>query len=419
MTTSVTPSPRKKQKLSSEVSSGCIICHTPTSKYRCPRCLRSTCSLACIKQHKQLFQCDGQVERSSYKSLNQLHDSDIIKDYSLLQDVAHTIDGSRRNPVLQLLNKHVQNKRSIGINNRVSALEDDSSQRSDASASKSAQRAGTDLIRQSLPAGLSTAYSTYAPRFRHLATVAETHQCTLLLLPSGMQLHQRNSSTADLKAQSIQWRLELQCTALSKPLVRAKVNDEITWKEVISQMMGMSDPAHADVASASTTLSADTVQPPPPATDIDATTPPTSTIKPKRQKATHAVNPILKHQLQQYISAGIDSLHFFLPVPLQPSNAQRWYRIDVNQTIRHSLQGKVVIEFPVLHVALNAEEAAQYDTSDPIMPGSARGPQLEDGELGSDSSDESDEDSEGSSSDVDDDVKAAALAEFDALIGAG
>ncbi|AAS50289.1 AAL077Cp [Eremothecium gossypii ATCC 10895] len=38
---------------------GCEVCKTGEPKYRCPRCSRRTCSLACSRQHKEQENCSG------------------------------------------------------------------------------------------------------------------------------------------------------------------------------------------------------------------------------------------------------------------------------------------------------------------------------------------------------------------------
>ncbi|KAJ0403963.1 hypothetical protein P43SY_009456 [Pythium insidiosum] len=44
----------------------CIMCETAAVKYRCPRCERITCSLACCLAHKKQFDCDGKRDRTKY-----------------------------------------------------------------------------------------------------------------------------------------------------------------------------------------------------------------------------------------------------------------------------------------------------------------------------------------------------------------
>ncbi|CCE63235.1 hypothetical protein TPHA_0E01400 [Tetrapisispora phaffii CBS 4417] len=46
------------------MSSKCEICGLEDFKYKCPKCFRKTCSLACSKKHKADFACDGERTNS-------------------------------------------------------------------------------------------------------------------------------------------------------------------------------------------------------------------------------------------------------------------------------------------------------------------------------------------------------------------
>lgn len=47
--------------------STCCICES-TAKYKCPKCGRSTCLLACVNAHKQQFTCSGKVDPTEFVS---------------------------------------------------------------------------------------------------------------------------------------------------------------------------------------------------------------------------------------------------------------------------------------------------------------------------------------------------------------
>lgn len=50
----------------------CTICHAAPPKYKCPRCLTRTCSLACIQRHKARASCDGVRNARAFVPLAQL-----------------------------------------------------------------------------------------------------------------------------------------------------------------------------------------------------------------------------------------------------------------------------------------------------------------------------------------------------------
>ena len=62
----------------------CGLCSNP-SKYTCPRCQISTCSLACSKAHKEKLGCSGQRDPGGFKSLAEYGQGDWAADYSYLE----------------------------------------------------------------------------------------------------------------------------------------------------------------------------------------------------------------------------------------------------------------------------------------------------------------------------------------------
>ena len=44
----------------------CQICHTNPHKYTCPRCSIRTCSVDCVKRHKQEKECSGERDKTSF-----------------------------------------------------------------------------------------------------------------------------------------------------------------------------------------------------------------------------------------------------------------------------------------------------------------------------------------------------------------
>lgn len=77
----------------------CVICHENPVKYTCPRCSRRTCSLNCCLKHKKTFECNGQRDRTSFKTLETMTDLDLLSDYRFLEGVQRCVDGSERDPL--------------------------------------------------------------------------------------------------------------------------------------------------------------------------------------------------------------------------------------------------------------------------------------------------------------------------------
>nr|CAB3268051.1 box C/D snoRNA protein 1-like [Phallusia mammillata] len=56
-------------------------------KYKCPNCLIRTCSVSCVKLHKQKFNCDGRRCKTLYKPKENLNENDFLSDYRFLEEV--------------------------------------------------------------------------------------------------------------------------------------------------------------------------------------------------------------------------------------------------------------------------------------------------------------------------------------------
>lgn len=48
----------------------CCMCNSETIKYRCPGCGLRSCSLTCVKEHKDVFECDGKRDRTPFIRMN-------------------------------------------------------------------------------------------------------------------------------------------------------------------------------------------------------------------------------------------------------------------------------------------------------------------------------------------------------------
>ncbi|ODN84372.1 hypothetical protein L202_00336 [Cryptococcus amylolentus CBS 6039] len=70
----------------------CKICSAP-AKYTCPRCSSTTCSLACVKLHKQNDTCSGVRDPAKYVPLNQFTQGTWSDDYKWLEDGRRQVAG--------------------------------------------------------------------------------------------------------------------------------------------------------------------------------------------------------------------------------------------------------------------------------------------------------------------------------------
>ncbi|XP_042418250.1 box C/D snoRNA protein 1-like [Zingiber officinale] len=65
-------------------------------KYRCPGCSLLTCSLPCVKSHKQRTSCTGKRNRTDFVPLSQFDDSLLLSDYSLLEETKRLVESAHQ-----------------------------------------------------------------------------------------------------------------------------------------------------------------------------------------------------------------------------------------------------------------------------------------------------------------------------------
>nr|XP_055043808.1 box C/D snoRNA protein 1 [Misgurnus anguillicaudatus] len=86
--------------------SRCDVCETQESKYRCPNCMKHTCSLACVKRHKTSSGCSGVRDKTAFVSLSQFDEMSLLSDYRFLEDTARLRERSNRDGVLHGNRRH-------------------------------------------------------------------------------------------------------------------------------------------------------------------------------------------------------------------------------------------------------------------------------------------------------------------------
>ncbi|KAL8092115.1 putative box C/D snoRNA protein SPCC613.07 [Apium graveolens] len=74
----------------------CEGCKEKASKYKCPGCSIRSCSLPCVKAHKQSTGCTGKKPLAQIIPLSKFDDNLLISDYNLLEDVKRVADSAQR-----------------------------------------------------------------------------------------------------------------------------------------------------------------------------------------------------------------------------------------------------------------------------------------------------------------------------------
>ncbi|KAK7505143.1 hypothetical protein BaRGS_00003713 [Batillaria attramentaria] len=66
----------------------CEVCETGEARYRCPGCLVRTCSLPCVKEHKECSGCNGKRDKTAYVPIDEFTETHLLSDYRLLEDTS-------------------------------------------------------------------------------------------------------------------------------------------------------------------------------------------------------------------------------------------------------------------------------------------------------------------------------------------
>ncbi|XP_004431623.1 PREDICTED: box C/D snoRNA protein 1 [Ceratotherium simum simum] len=180
----INPPVGSKRKLA---MSRCETCGTEEAKYRCPRCMRYSCSLPCVKKHKAELTCNGVRDKTAYVSIQQFTEMNLLSDYRFLEDVARTADHISRDAFLK---RPISNKHMYFMKNR-------------------ARKQGINLK----------------------------------LLPNGFTKRKENSTFFNKKKQQFCWHVKLQFPQSQAVYVEKRVPDDKTINEILRPYI---DPEKSD-----------------------------------------------------------------------------------------------------------------------------------------------------------------------------
>ncbi|KAL2349530.1 hypothetical protein Fmac_003530 [Flemingia macrophylla] len=74
----------------------CEECKSSPWKYTCPGCSFHTCSLPCVKSHKERTRCSGKRNKTQFVPLSKFDDNLILSDYNLLEEVKRVAESAQR-----------------------------------------------------------------------------------------------------------------------------------------------------------------------------------------------------------------------------------------------------------------------------------------------------------------------------------
>ncbi|XP_047311591.1 box C/D snoRNA protein 1-like [Impatiens glandulifera] len=168
---------------SSKQSMACEECKLNPSKYKCPGCSLSSCSLPCVKAHKQRTGCTGKRQLTRFVPLSQFDDSLLLSDYHMLEETKRVTESSRRVRMKLWGNSHLEHPFSHG-----------------------------DIRKAAL-----------------------SRRTRLLFLPNGMSRRKENRSSFNYKLKLIKWTIEWRFQSTDVVLIDHGVDENATLRSVVEK----------------------------------------------------------------------------------------------------------------------------------------------------------------------------------------
>ncbi|GMN38793.1 hypothetical protein TIFTF001_008024 [Ficus carica] len=161
----------------------CEECKVKESKYKCPGCSLRSCSLPCVKAHKQRTDCTGKRNRTQFVPLSQFDDNQLLSDYNLLEEVKRVAE--------------------------------------------SAQRMRNNLCR----------YNCFRLPFhlKRIRSAAASRRTKLLFLPGGMSKRETNQTRYDQRKKCIYWTIEWRFHSTDVALFDHGVNENMNIRSLIGK----------------------------------------------------------------------------------------------------------------------------------------------------------------------------------------
>ncbi|KAL6108287.1 znhit6 [Pungitius sinensis] len=91
--------------------SNCGVCGSEEAKYRCPACLANSCSLLCVKKHKDDTGCSGVRNKTAFVTISEFDEMTLLSDYRLLEDTGRFAGGATRDKLIQIPRSTARAKR--------------------------------------------------------------------------------------------------------------------------------------------------------------------------------------------------------------------------------------------------------------------------------------------------------------------
>ncbi|KAF0684149.1 Aste57867_23879 [Aphanomyces stellatus] len=196
----------------------CVICANADIKYRCPRCERITCSLACCLAHKKnvrvhhAFECDGKRDRTKYIPMAEFQDADISSDFFFLQEISRSTSAVHLDvavkpppPPKRSKKQHHHHSSTLTVNPELPS----------------------DYLRR-FPASVQS-----------FVQQAKKRGIAVHLHAPGMSKHKANTSYYNSKENCLYWRLEVQFAASAVRVVEPKWAESKSLHDVVDKHLSL------------------------------------------------------------------------------------------------------------------------------------------------------------------------------------
>ncbi len=286
------------------------------SKYRCPACLTRTCSLACVQKHKAEKGCDGKRKDGTFREVRDFDDATLHRDFRFLEGAARAIDGAARR-----------------------------------------LRDGQDW---SGGAASSASASSQPPaRQNNLHKQARQRGVQLELAPRGMARARENTTRYDGRRRRLSWRVELLFEEAGVKHAQPSVPEDATLLMLLRSLLEAgvhldddSEQAPSKRRRAPAPTAVEGEDGPPPRRGDDATASVSAAARAALPRPDDGQRALLRHQLRAFGKAGASSLSVYMAANGGRGVGHGYHELPLHLTLAEALRGKVVLEFPTLHVAV-------------------------------------------------------------------
>ncbi|XP_077464162.1 box C/D snoRNA protein 1 [Stigmatopora argus] len=93
--------------------SKCGVCGFEEAKYNCPACLKHSCSLLCVKKHKEKSRCSGVRNKTAFLKVSHFDEIALLSDYRFLEDTGRIAGCAQRDNLARVPHKTIQAKKLI------------------------------------------------------------------------------------------------------------------------------------------------------------------------------------------------------------------------------------------------------------------------------------------------------------------